>query len=301
MQSDRFLALSLMFVPVLVQAQAVKVTQLSVPTATATYATDVNSKNQVTGIFLTATATAGFEWAGGTYKPIVFKGSNNFTRALGINDSGEIVGDFLSKTDGYYHGFTDVGGKLTQYDVPGGLGHFDTSLFGIDDDGDLVGAADGQGFVSIGGTVTIFYGSGTDLTYAYGINDSKVAVGEYFDSNNVAHGFMWQSGVITEITYPGAVQTACEGINDAGEITGFYIDTLGVGHGFTYTAGVFATSDLPFIEGVSKNGTYAGNYFGAPGVTYGYIATPPLLSRRQSPLRALRAPAPSVSTMRAAP
>ena len=36
-----------------------------------------------------------------------------------MNDSGEIVGDFLSKKDGYYHGFTDIGGKLTQYDVPG--------------------------------------------------------------------------------------------------------------------------------------------------------------------------------------
>jgi hypothetical protein len=33
-----------------------------------------------------------------------------------------------------------------------------------------------------------------------------------------------------------------------------------VGHGFTYYGGVFATSDLPFIEGVNKNGAYVGNY-----------------------------------------
>ena len=185
---------------------------------------------------------------------IVIKGSNNFTRALGINDSGEIVGDFLSKKDGYYHGFTDVG------DAPGGLGYCSTDLFGIDNNGDLAGSANGQGFVSIGGTVTMFYGSGTDLTYAHGINDSDEAVGQYFDSSNLSHGFTWQAGVVTEITYPGATQTACEGINDSGEITSYYIDSSNVGHGFTYYGGVFATSDLPFIEGVNKNGAYVGNY-----------------------------------------
>ncbi len=258
------------------RAQGTKVTQVTFPAGTATYGTGVNTKNEVVGLYVTSTgATEGFKWTGGpAYKAIVFPGSNKFTRALGMNDSGEIVGDFLSKKDGYYHGFTDIGGKLTQYDVPGGKGHFDTDLFGIDNNGDLAGAADDQGFVSIGGTVTMFYGSGTDLTYAYGINDSGVAVGQYFDASQLSHGFMWQSGVITKITYPGATQTACEGINNAGEITGYYIDSSNVGHGFTYYAGVFTTSDLPFIEGINNNGSYVGYYVGPPGVTYGYLASP---------------------------
>ena len=278
------------------RAQAVKVTQLIAPSSTGTYAAGVNKLNHVVGVYSTATATRGFEWLGGSsYKTIVFKGSNNFTRALGINDSGEIVGDFLGR-NGYYHGFTDVGGKLTQYDAPGGLGNFSTSLFGIDNNGDLAGAADGYGFVSIGGTVTTFYGSGTDLTYAYGINDSGEAVGQYFDSNNLSHGFTWQAGTITEIVYPGAVQTACEGINDAGEITGYYVDSSNNGHGFTLINGVYATSDLQFIEGVNDTGSYVGNFLAPPGVTYGYLATPIKFKPSTIKVRGPRAPAPSAST-----
>jgi len=255
--------------------QGLKITQLAFPGATATYGSGVNSANHVAGVYATSTATKGFEWLGGThYESIVFKGSNNFTRANGINDAGEIVGDFLSTKDGYYHGFTDVAGTLTQYDAPGGLGHFSTSLFGIDNNGDLAGSAGDQGFVSINGTVTMFYGSGTDLTYAYGINDSQVAVGQYFDSGNLSHGFMWAAGVATEIAFPGATQTGCQGINNSGEITGYYIDASDVGHGFTYKAGVFATSDLPVIEGVNANGAYVGNYYAPPGVSYGYLASP---------------------------
>jgi hypothetical protein len=43
-------------------------------------------------------------------------------------------------------------------------GHFSTSLFGIDNNGDLAGAADGYGFVSIGGMIRTFYSSGTDTS-----------------------------------------------------------------------------------------------------------------------------------------
>jgi len=267
------------------RAQGLRITQLNDPNATTgTFAAGVNTKNRVVGVYtytttagsppMTITVTNGFQWTSGTnYKDIIFPGSNNFTRALAINDSGTIVGDFLGP-DGYYHGFTDAGGTLKQYDVPGGRGHFSTSLFGIDNNGDLAGSANGQGFVRIAGVITMFYGSGTDLTYTYGINDSGVAVGQYFDSNNNSHGYMWQAGTVTEIVYPGALQTACEGINNNGEITGYYIDSAKVGHGFTLNGGVYATSDLPFIEGVSNNGSYAGNYVGPPGVTYGYVVSP---------------------------
>jgi hypothetical protein len=45
--------------------------------------------------------------------------------------------------DNFYHGYTDVGGTLKQYDLPGGKSHFSTSLFGINNNGDLAGAAGG--------------------------------------------------------------------------------------------------------------------------------------------------------------
>ncbi|HEV2175896.1 MAG TPA: hypothetical protein VGW33_01625 [Terriglobia bacterium] len=256
------------------QGQSVKITQLAISGASATFGSGVNSKSQVAGYSVAGSVTKGFEWLGGThYTTIVFSGSNNFTRALGINDSGEIVGDFLSSTDGFTHGFTDVNGTLTQYDVPGGLGKFSTSLYDIDNNGDLAGSANGQGFVSIGGVVTMFNGSGTDLTTTFAINDSHVAVGQYLDSSGNSHGFMWSNGTITEITFPGAAQTSCQGINDLGEITGFYIDSTGAQHGFTDINGVFTASDLPFIGGVNKTGVYVGNYAGPPAGTYGFLAS----------------------------
>jgi probable HAF family extracellular repeat protein len=255
-------------------ATGVQITKLAYPKATATYASAVNVNKAVVGFYTSSkNTTVGFVLSDKTYKPISFNSTTTFTRALGINDSAEIVGDFLG-SDGYYHGFTYIKGTLTQYDAPGGLGVFSTSIFGVDNNGDFAGAAGAQGFVSIGGTVTLFYGSGTDLTYALGINDSGVAVGQYFDSSNLSHGFMWQNGTSTEITYPGATQTACEGINNAGEITGYYIDSKNQPHGFTYSAGVFSSSELTFIGGVNTDGDYVGSYVGPPGVTYAYLAIP---------------------------
>lgn len=261
------------------RAQGLKITQINPPGATAAVAVALNKNNQAVGNYTVSGVVEGFKWLGGArYQTIVFPRSNNFTRANGINDSGEIVGDF--KKGNFFHGFTDISGKLTQYDLPGGLGKFSTSIFGINNSGDTAGAAGGgtlgvnnEGWVNIAGTVTTFYGSGTDSTFVVSINSSDVAVGQYFDSSNNTHGFMWASGTITEIVFPGATQTACEGINDSGEITGYYIDSAGIGHGFTDIAGVFATSDLPFVGGVNKTGAYVGFYFGPKAVEYGFLAS----------------------------
>ena len=45
-----------------------------------------------------------------------------FTAPRGINDAGQIVGEF-SGPDGHNHGFLDVGGTFNTIDVPGALGN----------------------------------------------------------------------------------------------------------------------------------------------------------------------------------
>lgn len=266
-------------------AQGLKITELSPAGAASAAAIGVNKNNQVVGNYTTSTgAVKGFRHAGTKYTTIVFPKSVNFTRANGINDSGEIVGDFFG-SDNAYHGFTLISGVYTQYDLPGGKGNFSTSIFGVNSLGDTAGAAGGgtlgpgnEGWVNIAGTVTTFFGSGTDNTLTFGINTAHEFVGQYFDSSGFSHGFSGTiSGgapVITEIAYPGAVQTSCEGINDSGEITGWYIDATGVGHGFTDIGGVFATSDLPFIGGVNSAGSYVGSYTDPVGIERGYLASP---------------------------
>src|SRR6266478_8098356 len=65
------------------------------------------------------------------------------TRALGINDAGQIVGDFRNSTG--THGFLDTGGSFTQIDVPGAI---TTEALGINDAGQIVGlfvASEGGG------------------------------------------------------------------------------------------------------------------------------------------------------------
>jgi probable HAF family extracellular repeat protein len=257
---------------------AYKVSQIAVAGATATYPQTLNESAKVVGFYTTASATAGFELAGKKYKEIHVPGSNGFTRALGINDSSLIVGDFLGK-DGAYHGFMLSDGKYTKYDVDKGV--VSTSIFTVNDNADFAGVAGLEAFINIGGVLTEFYASGTDATYPYAINVNDEVVGEYFDAGNNSHGFYRDSsGTITEIVPPGAVQVSCFGINDSGVITGWYTDGAGDSHGFSYTAGVFQTLDFNQAHGINNKGDLVGLYVGpgAPsGVVYGILATPAAL------------------------
>jgi len=270
-------------------AQAMKVLQIVAPGAIASYPNGVNKSNIVVGDFINSSGdTVGFAYLGGAkFKTFSAPKSNNFTRILGINDANVVVGDFLG-TDNFYHGFiiTNNGTKYRQYDVAKGTAS--TSIFAINKTGNFAGATGAggpnQGFVNIGGKVTTFYGSGTDNTFALGMNNSNLVVGQFYDSSGNSHGFSRTAGgSITEIIFPGALQTACTGLNDAGEITGWYEDSALTFHGFTDIGGQFQTNDFIFTAGVSSTGAYVGYYYGpgsanCNGVTgttcYGYLATP---------------------------
>ena len=56
----------------------------------------------------------------------------SLTEGFGINDSGQIVGDFFDATGS--HGFLDTGGSFTTIDVPGSV----TQTRGINDSGQIV-------------------------------------------------------------------------------------------------------------------------------------------------------------------
>jgi hypothetical protein len=50
-----------------------------------------------------SSGTSGFLYSGGQYTSLVFPGSDNFTRASGINDSCTVAGDFYDG-QGSFHG-----------------------------------------------------------------------------------------------------------------------------------------------------------------------------------------------------
>ena len=101
---------------------------------------------------------------------------------------------------------------------------------------------------------------GTNGTVPFGINVSGEIVGNYVDSNDVLHGFLYSNGTYTSITDPSARTTAgfqgfgtyAHSVNDSDQIVGYYVDgtTNGV-HGFLYsggTNGTYTTLDDPLAD-----------------------------------------------------
>ena len=60
--------------------------------------------------------------------------SSGYTQATGINNAGQVVGNFNDSTG--RHGFIDTNGVLTTFDVPGAVR---TYIYGINDSGEIVG------------------------------------------------------------------------------------------------------------------------------------------------------------------
>jgi len=174
-----------------------------------------------------------------------------------INPAGAVTGYYLD-AGGLAHSFVRaLDGRITEFDVPGagtdgsqGQGTYAASI-------NAEGAVTGQfvsaddvthGFVrALDGRITEFDvpGAGTDGsqgqgTYAEANNDAGVVTGQYYDSNDVSHGFVRApDGKFTYFDAPGAGADAAsyEGtiplaINAAGGITGAYIDSNWVLHGF---------------------------------------------------------------------
>jgi len=265
-------------------AQGFKVTSLNAPgNVGGTYPLGVNSSGAVVGEFVNSSnATVGFYYSGGTFTNLSF-GGENYTRGNGINDSNIVVGDFFG-SDNLYHGYTYINGTFLQYDA-GVESGVSTSLFGINKPGDFVGSwvphetGVEEGFISVGGrggTVTSFYASGTDTTYAYAIDSSDNTVGAFVDTSNVTHGFYRASnGSISSIDYPGAIATVCYGIN-SGIVTGTYTNTSGLPYGFTYVVKTktFAPTDFAGTRGINSKSAYSGWYWGVDGVPSGYLAVP---------------------------
>jgi uncharacterized membrane protein len=121
------------------------------------------------------------------------------TLAFGINDIGEVVGDYVKKKDQHRYGFLrSRKGDFTTFNVP-------NSVF----------------------------------TIAEGINNAGTIVGYYADDpvTGLAHGFVLKKGVFTTVDVPdpssgNAQETQIQSINAKGEIVGAYFDPNGVEHGF---------------------------------------------------------------------
>ncbi len=91
-------------------------------------------------------------------------------------------------------------------------------------------------------------------------------MGDYTDSSDVQHGFLYQQGKFTNIDFPGnGGETVAYGINSTGEIVGYYFLNSFI-HGFLRNAsGTYSTIDYPAAEytypgGINDAGSIAGTF-----------------------------------------
>jgi probable HAF family extracellular repeat protein len=119
--------------------------------------------------------------------------SSAHTRGLGINNNGQIVGDYWTNQSGTpRYGFLLTNGQYLKINYPG-----------------------------------------STSTSASAINDLGQVVGWYSDTSNNVHGFLLNNAQCLQkgssatceaqyqdVTYPGATVTFCNGINDVGQIVG---------------------------------------------------------------------------------
>ncbi len=220
-----------------------------------------------------------------TFEGVNFPGATQ-QLAIGVNDSGEIVGQYADSS-GVKHGYLLSGGTFTTIDVPfpGAIG---TDAEGIANAGAIVGywldATTSHGFLLSGGTYTSFDYPGAVFTIADAINNRGEITGFYADTSGVYHGFMLSGGTYTSIDAPGAAATEAYGVNDNGDIVGIYCSTAKCAdrfetfEGYVLSGGSFTTITIPGAaasgpSGINNEGVIAGVYY-VTGGHHGFLATP---------------------------
>jgi probable HAF family extracellular repeat protein len=243
-------------------------TTITVPGAVPglTLATGVNDAGQVVGTFQSSmnSVPQGFLDTGGVFATISAPGSSIGTELLGINDSGQIVGDA-----GDEFAFVYAGGTFTTISDPGFLF---TSVSGINNSGEIAGAAE----TAAGVTVLFLYANGSftprpipDYPGSLGIGLSAPNnLGQSAATIDIAgrdYAAIYYNGTLTLINVPGGIDSEALDINDSSEIVGTFTSSTLSYHGFLYTNGVVQTIDVPgalatYAHGINDAGAIVGEF-----------------------------------------
>lgn len=214
------------------------------------------------------------------------------TTAFGINNRGQIVGNFPTYApDGvtvWIAGFLFEDGKFIDLSIPGSPW---TELIKINDHGVAVGdyldpdqnTFQAHHFVRrVDGTIQllppVMPGAGF-LAENIGINNQGTIVGSFDLADGVPQGFILNDGAYSIFNYPGAAGTFLREINNSGTILGFWLDAQGNLHGFLRDSkGSLAPIEMPgagvggtFAFGLNNIGEVVGMYFGTDSNLHGFV------------------------------
>ncbi|HZQ21762.1 MAG TPA: hypothetical protein VFA89_03095 [Terriglobales bacterium] len=170
----------------------------------------------------------------GTFTSIDVPNSNS-TAALGINNHGDIVGDYAVAGKG--SGFLLSGGQFSTLTVANALS---TTASDINDSGVIAGNytspdLTGHGFLlNQGQYTTIDYPGAADSALT-GINDHKAAAGYYVLNSGQLGGFVYKGGAFANVVIPNTTSITTDGINLNGDITGSVTTSSGQQQGYVGT------------------------------------------------------------------
>ncbi len=178
------------------------------------------------------------------------------SEAIGINDSGQIVG-WSTVIGDAIHAFLYSNGQMTDLSTLGGASHAGSSVANaINDSGQIVGnttVVNGSGpgsqqaFLDANGVMTALgIPYGTEESDANAINSSGQIVGNAGDPSSAdglgQHAILWSNGTATDLgTLPGDSFADATSINDSGVIVGDSYTASSksqIGHAFVYENGV---------------------------------------------------------------
>ena len=193
-------------------------TALNYPGADYTIPHGLNDVGQIAGVYGLNGVTHGFLYSGGVFTTVDAPGSVSGTILTGINNSGEITGDYGDNL-GNTIGFTYVGGTFSPLNYPGTTS---TEPGSINDGGQVVGTytpSNNVPFLFSGGTFST-------LTLPCGVPTGINNAGQITIGCALAGGYIDSGGTFTSLAFSYGAYSAPNptGISNNSEIVGFFND-----------------------------------------------------------------------------
>lgn len=223
-----------------------------------------------------------------TYTTINDPNAKNASIAIGINNSGQVVGYYGSYPNTSY---LYNGRNYAETINDPNANYLGTAAYGINNNGDVTGyfynGKNGyyaNGFVYNGSTYTtlndpnVTESNSPYGTWASGINDYGQVVGSFTSSaSGSSLGFVYNNGNYTNINDPNGTSTGAYGINNSGVVVGSFTSSeSGYSLGFIYNNGNYTTIDDPYATkgtsalGINNIGEVVGFYQNNSGV-HGFL------------------------------